>query len=125
MNTLAKTVKFAALTSLLLGIISIIATCLLIAADPMKFHVYLCVIESLTMIYVGYVSARLINVPSRAVTVMNRASLAVLLCFICAAFGMMARDKTLLEFIINALGLILCLGIYASSRRMVVFQRRK
>lgn len=125
MNTLARKIKLISLISLFIGLFSIIGTIIMILIAPTKVHLYACGLEAILLTYTAVFAARAINTPSRAQSIMNTSSVCVLINFIAMSFLMMARDRLLLELIISGVCMVLVLGIFISSRRLVVALRKK
>lgn len=125
MNSLARTVKLASIISLIAGIICVVGAVFFIVSAPLTINGYVCLLDSCVLAYLGFTSARTINVPSHAYKIMNQASMCVVATFVACAFLMMDRNKIVLEFIIGGVCLILAMFVYVSARRMVVVQKKQ
>lgn len=125
MNSLARTVKLASIISLIAGIICIFGSVFFIISAPFTVNGYVCLLDSCVLTYLGFTSARTINIPSQAYKIMNQGSVTVVATFVSCAFLMMDRNKVVLEFIIGGICLLLAMFVYVSARRMVVVQKKK
>lgn len=119
MNDACKKLKIVCIISLIVGVLATASAIALIVVNHLNPRAYVGLIDGVLCAYMGFQCARKINVPSNAPQIRNMSSVMVLVMFFCAAYILVAPQKSLAEIFIGSTCVVMALLVFVLAKKVV------
>lgn len=125
MNDACKKLKIVCIVSLVVGILATVCSIALVVVNHANPRAYVGLLDGVLCAYMGFHCARQINVPSNALHVRNLSSVMVLVMFLCAAYILVAPQKSMAEVFVGSACVVMALLVFMLAKRVVAILEAK
>ncbi|MCH4084220.1 MAG: hypothetical protein LKF00_07700 [Olsenella sp.] len=118
MNDACKKLKIVCIVSLVVGLLATVCSIALIVVNHMHPRAYVGLLDGVLCTYMGFHCARQINVPSNANHIKRLSSVMVLVMFFCAAYILVAPQKSLAEIFVGSACVVMALLVFMLAKKV-------